>query len=289
MIQLSDDLRHAPSSEQNYSESKWFAFYDQTRDIWVSCRIGLEPNRRKANRWVVVAVNGKVIHKDLAVNLPLPASNWNDIGVGGLGIRTRKAMEQYALTFRDPGLQFDIVWQAATPVFDYKDCFEPLPPSLASAHYEQSGRVTGNLTYEGKRHEMDGAGHRDHSWGVRHWEGFRSWIAFMAPFGQGSFLHVEQFDEQSAGVTRHGFLYHQGQNIPLKDAEIKLEFREGSKFPYRFRMKMEDVQGNVIPVEGEVRVVAPLAFGRCTVGESFGTFTVDGVTRAGLVESGFTS
>jgi hypothetical protein len=136
---------------------------------------------------------------------------------------------------------------------------------------------------------MDGTGHRDHSWGVRHWEGFRSWIAFMAPFGQGSFLHVEQFDEQSSGVTRHGFLYHHGQNIPLKDAEIKLEFRKGSKFPYRFRMKMEDVQGNVIPVEGEVRVVAPLAFGRCTVGESFGTFTVDGVTRAGLVESGFTS
>ncbi|MBZ5540011.1 MAG: hypothetical protein LAN61_05755 [Acidobacteriia bacterium] len=289
MIRLTDDLRHPPSPEQNYSESKWFSFYDQARDIWISSRIGLEPNRRTANRWLVVANHGTVIYKDLAVNLSLPDSDWDAIEVSGFSIRTLKTMKQYALSFHNPELQFDVTWQAATPVFDYKDCFAPLPPSLASAHYEQSGQVSGNLLYEGRSYAIEGAGHRDHSWGVRDWEGFRSWIAFMAPFGGGSFLHVEQFDEQNTGLTRHGFLYHEGKNIALKDADIELDFLAGRRFPHRFLMRIEDVQGHIIPVVGEVRVIAPLAFGRCTVGESFGTFTCGGVTTAGIIEYGFTA
>lgn len=289
MIQLSDDLRHAFSDENNYSESKWFSFHDLRRDIWISCRIGLEPNRQSANRWMVVAINGKVIFKDLALNLPLPSSNWDDMEVAGFRIQTLEPMKKYQLSFHAPNLQWKICWKALTPVFDYEDCFAPLPPSLGSKHYEQSGQVQGNLLCEAGNYAIECYGHRDHSWGVRHWEGFRSWIAFMAPFGKKSFLHVERFDEQQSGQTCHGFLYHQGRNVPLKRAEIDLDFSNKGAFPSSFRMSIEDILGNLIPVHGQLQLTTPLAFGRCVVGESYGTFTVEGNTKTGIIEYGFTA
>jgi hypothetical protein len=191
MIQDRDDLRHQPSQELSFSESKWFSFYDQEQDLWVSCRIGLEASRGKANRWVVIAYEGSVVYHDLALNLDLPASDWTDITINGLQFQTLKTMIDYRIRFVSDDVRLDITWNAATPVFDYKDCNVPLPPSLAAEHYEQSGRVSGSFEYQGVLHKIAGFGHRDHSWGVRRWEGFRGWVAFMAPFGTGSYLHLE--------------------------------------------------------------------------------------------------
>jgi len=137
MITAEDDLRHIPSAEENFSESKWFSFYDEANDVWVSSRIGLEPNKKKANRWLVIALEGKTIMNDLAADIELPVENWNGIAVGGLEYRTIEPMSGYGIKFNLDNISADIIWDALTPVFDYKDCYAPLPPSLAAEHYEQ--------------------------------------------------------------------------------------------------------------------------------------------------------
>lgn len=287
MITKRDDLRHLPSPESNFSESKWFSFYDGSQGFWVSARIGLESNRGKANRWLVVAHRGEVVFHDLAVNRPLPAADWSDITVAGLRICTLQPMLCYGIAYSDATLQFEIDWQAITPVFDYQECVAPLPPSLAAEHYEQSGSVRGFFSHAGQRYEIRGSGHRDHSWGVRHWEGFREWIAFMAPFGEGDFLHLEQFDEESTGLTRHGFIYSQGKNTPLRDAKIELEFDKKTRYQRGFQVWMKTVQGTEFVVTGEVHAICPLRIGRSTVVESFGTFRYQGHSSFGIIEYGY--
>ncbi len=290
MIGRCDDLRHVATPEHNFSESKWFSFYDPDLEFWASCRIGLEPNRHSANRWVVAAFQGEVVYHELVVGQPLPDSDWPDISVARLRIRTLVPMSEYRLDFSSPSFSLGVTWQSRTPAFDYKDCVAPLPPSLAAEHYEQSGVVTGSFQYRGTRRSMQGHGHRDHSWGVRHWEGFRSWVAFMAPFGSGSFLHLEQFDEQSSGITRHGFLFHEGRIIPLKDAQIRLEFEPQSKYPSTFLICLEDVHGSRFPFSGNLSLTSPLAFGNCHVGESYGTYRDhEGNQTMGIIEYGFTT
>ncbi len=288
MITDRDDLRHTPTPEKDFSESKWFSFYDGSQDFWASVRIGLEPNRSTTNRWVVLALRGEVLFRDLAVGLPLPASNWNDIEVGGLRVVTSARMRDYRLEFNHPTISLNVNWTAETPVFDYADCTDPLPPSLAAAHYEQSGRIHGRLRYQSRVIALDGWGHRDHSWGVRRWEGFRGWVAFMAPLGDGDFIHVERFDEQTSGVSVHGFLYQQGRNVPLEEADINFEFAAGGQFPSGFSLKARGVHGNLVERTGNIRLICPLRFGRCTVGESFATFSNAGSTYPGIVEYGFT-
>lgn len=290
MIQDRDDLRHQPSQQLTFSESKWFSFYDRELDFWVSCRIGLEGNRGKANRWVVIAYNGSVVYHDLSVNLDLPVSDWTDITISGLQFQTLRAMSDYRMRFLSDDVRFDIVWNAETPVFDYKDCNVPLPPSLAAEHYEQSGKVSGSFEYQGVLHKISGFGHRDHSWGVRHWEGFKGWVAFMAPFNTGSYLHLEEFNDEASGVTRHGFLYYKGRNIPLRDADISLEIPTGREFPTSFAIFLYDVEGGKYSFSGDLRLTSPIHFGRCHVGESFGTYRdAQGLETVGIIEYGFTS
>jgi hypothetical protein len=290
MISDCDELRHPPSPEANFSESKWFSFYDPALDFWVSCRIGLEPNRGKSNRWVVIAYLGRIVYHELAVNQDLPASEWTDISVGGLHFQTLNTMSDFRLQFLDFALHFDITWRARTPVFDYKDCVSPLPPSLAAEHYEQSGIVTGSFGFQGASLAINGFGHRDHSWGVRHWEGFRGWVAFMAPFGNGSYLHLEQFNEESCGLTRHGFLYHNGRNIPLRDADVFCEIPPGREYPTRFTVRLFDNEGGTHDFSGTLRLTSPILFGRCHVGESYGTFSdAHGHETMGIIEYGFTT
>lgn len=288
MITHKDDLRHTPTSEENFSESKWFSFYDQEHDFWVSSRIGLEPNKKKANRWLVAAFEGEIIHHDLSINLDLPGEDWDKISVGGLQYQTIEPMTRYRIKFNTKNMSSDLIWDAMTSVFDYEDCFAPLPPSLAAAHYEQSGKVKGTFSLSGKTYMIDGTGHRDHSWGVRHWEGFRSWIAFMGHFGHKVFFHVEQFHEQTTGVTRHGFVFSDGENVPLRDAKIKLEFSEDGEVLRHFSMELEDLKGKIFSITGEVRLGFPLTFGNCKVMESFGTFSSGGETTSGIIEYGFT-
>lgn len=289
MIQDRDERRHQPSHELSFSESKWFSFYDRELDFWVSCRIGLEANRGKTNRWVVIAYQGSVVYHDLSLGLDLPASDWTDITVNGLQFQTLRTMLDYRMRFVSDDVRFDITWNAATPVFDYKECNVPLPPSLAAEHYEQSGKVSGSFAYQGTVHKVSGFGHRDHSWGVRRWEGFRGWVAFMAPFGNGSYLHLEEFNEEASGLTRHGFLYHNGRNIPLRDADISLKIPAGKPFPVTFAIRLYDVEGGEYSFSGHLRLTSPIHFGRCQVGESYGTYRdAQGLETLGIIEYGFT-
>ncbi len=289
MIQDRDELRHQPSLAPSFSESKWFSFYDQSLDFWVSSRIGLEANRAKANRWVVIVFQGRLVYQDLSLNLDVPASDWTDINVKALQFQTLRTMADYRIRFADADLSLDITWNAETPVFDYKDCNVALPKSLAAEHYEQSGKVNGAFVYRGVRHEVSGFGHRDHSWGVRHWEGFRGWVAFMAPFGNNSYLHLEEFNEESSGVTRHGFVYHDSQNIPIRDANIALEIPAGREFPSKFRIGLSDVNGGKYSFSGRLHLTSSLHFGRCQVGESYGTYRdTEGRETLGIIEYGFT-
>ena len=41
---------------------------------------------------------------------------------------------------------------------------------FASAHYECSGSITGEVRLAGRNYEIDGLCHRDHSWGTRRWD-----------------------------------------------------------------------------------------------------------------------
>lgn len=65
----------------------------------------------------------------------------------------------------------------------------------------------------------------------------------MASFGNGSYLHLEQFNEESSGLTRHGFLYHNGRNIPLRDADVACEIPPGREYPTRFTIRLFDHEG----------------------------------------------
>ena len=83
--------------------------------------------QKKANRWLVAAVQGKIIINDLNGDLELPDENWNRIAAGRLEYGTLKPMSEYEIKFDLENISAHITWEALTPVFDYKDCYAPMP------------------------------------------------------------------------------------------------------------------------------------------------------------------
>src|SRR5919197_875284 len=71
----------------------------------------------------------------------------------------------------DEDCQLDLAVEDFYPRTDF---FPPdagtLVDDFASSHYETSGRVTGTVVLGGVTYEVDGLGHRDHSWGTRRWD-----------------------------------------------------------------------------------------------------------------------
>jgi hypothetical protein len=61
-------------------------------------------------------------------------------------------------------LDFDLDWQASSPMVDFGHGTEP---GAAASHYEQAGTLKGRLSIEGRDYAFDGRTFRDHSRGPR--------------------------------------------------------------------------------------------------------------------------
>jgi hypothetical protein len=61
-------------------------------------------------------------------------------------------------------LDFDLDWQASSPVVDFGHGTEP---GAQASHYEQAATITGRLSVAGKEHAFNGRAFRDHSRGPR--------------------------------------------------------------------------------------------------------------------------
>jgi hypothetical protein len=81
--------------------------------------------------------------------------------------------------------RMDLRFDATSPPFDYRAEGRRIAADMTGAHFEQCGRVTGWLDCKGERVEIDAAGQRDKSWGVRDWRNLTGWNWITAHFDDG--------------------------------------------------------------------------------------------------------
>jgi hypothetical protein len=84
-----------------------------------------------------------------------------------------------------------------------------LPAMMRAHHYEQSGRVRGTATLDGKPSDIHGFGQRDHSWGVRDMRAPSSWRWLSCQFGEDFCFNATQVDVLGMRV-QGGFVFHDG-------------------------------------------------------------------------------
>jgi hypothetical protein len=294
-----DERFHAPGPEEQWSDSLYFGGGDGRGTAFYT-RIGRRPNEGRMEGalglWLAdgrfVLAFGRGPDGDepacgpVAYECVLPFELWR-VRVQGAGRAFARA-EDVALrrdAYEEVELDGELRFLAWTDPIAFAS---GLTDAVATHHYEQPGSVAGVLEVAGQRVALAGAGMRDHSWGVRDWQGVPYWRWFGMVVDPDTFLLVNNVGTPDGGETAGGCLMRDGTAAPIVacDTESELDPELGCR--RRFTARARDELGRDAVLEGEAVSVAPLRQrrdGRLTlVNEGLTRLRWDGREGYGITE-----
>lgn len=290
MITVKDEELHAPGGSPRWQESYYFNWSTADGRSFGLTRIGLNHASGKADAVVVILRDGDPELVYAAVGEPIPSgvletSLSDGLTVGRLTYTMVDPLGswQIALVGRD---RLDLSWSAYTPPADFHDSF-PGDHEGLQRHFEQSGRVSGEVTCRGRTTRVDGLGQRDKSWGVRDWAGIKGWEWIAGQFDETLSFNATLTDVD--GVTSPaGFVYDGGVVRLVRTVAIDYT---GGHLPEAVRIRIRTSGDRSYVVHGTARGRIPLYKEGLLIEETQFEFTceVNGVRRvgAGVVEHAY--
>lgn len=182
----------------------------------------------------------------------------------GYHVTTVEPLKRHRIRYSDPERKnsFDIEFTATMPAM-----------LLSSGkHFEQGMRAKGELTLRGRHYAVDCFTVRDRSWGQLRSERHSSappmaWMAcafdddlafgctaFDDPAGEPEWLG--QLEIPGGDNVKGGWIYREGQLIPIVSATKRTHRDPDSLFPTSIEMTMGDPTGRTYEVHGEVIAAA---------------------------------
>jgi hypothetical protein len=264
-----DEVFHDPGPEEQWSDSLYFGGGDGRTTLYT--RIGRRPNEGRIEgalglwlpdgRFVLGFGRGpdseRISAGPVAYECAAPFELWR-IRVDGRG-RAYDRAEDIALrpdAYAELELRGELRFAAWSP--------EPvtfsggLTGSVAAHHYEQPGSLTGVLEVGGERLALAGRGMRDHSWGVRDWQGVPYWRWFGIVVDPDTFLLLNNVGTADGGETAGGLIVLDGVRSPVASCETDFELDPELGCQRRFTARAIDGLGREAVLEGEAVSVAPL-------------------------------
>ena len=281
-----DEGFHAPGPEPQWSDSLYFGGGDGRGSAFYT-RIGRRPNEGRVEGalgiWLddgrfVLAFGRDADHDAIecgpvSFECGLPFEMWR-VRVHGTGRAFARA-EDVALardSYEEVELGGELRFCAWTDPFSFAS---GLTNGVASRHYEQPGSISGVLEVGGRRVPLAGAGMRDHSWGVRDWQGVPYWRWFGMLADPDNFLIVNNVGTPGGGETAGGCLMQEGVLAPIVACDTESELDPQLGCQRRFTARASDDLGREALLEGEAISVAPLRQRR----DGLLTLVNEGLTR----------
>ena len=128
-------------------------------------RFGLHHNRGVANVYTWTSVDGEIVDRRVAHDLPLPETPLLESNLAGVTFETIEPLTKYRIRMCHGELTADFVWTAFMPPVAMS--LNHAGAKMAAGHYNTIGRAIGAGTYKGHAFTINGDGFHDHSWGRR--------------------------------------------------------------------------------------------------------------------------
>jgi hypothetical protein len=290
MIGEVDEEAHAPHEGEHAQESWYFNWTDPAHDVFGLARLGYRYHERKAEPLILTISPDRLglIYTPEQVASEMPP--WSELDAGrGLAAGDMVAtMEEPLKRWRlrlEGANRMDLVFEAYTPVFDYTASGRRLASTMTSAHFEQSCTVRGWTEFDGRRLDVRGLGQRDKSWGVRVWPEIEGWDWISAQFGEDLSFNLMSTRERGA-VLVNGFVFRDGRNLAIRDAELHYEWGAEAHQPVRTRLQLTDETGHSHRISAETRGSARLPKPPVLLEETYAVFTYHGQAGEGAREGG---
>ncbi|TFG34313.1 hypothetical protein EU527_04175 [Candidatus Thorarchaeota archaeon] len=296
-----------PSSEVEWNESYYFIFNDKNSTIGGMSRLGFKPNKKEGMTFFFLFLpNGSIAAyhaNDDASNYPdtlkvenvryscIEDGKWEYFFEGPMLIFDNP--ENFAKVQQTPEVISDLVgarihlqYSAIHETYEYsahmtKESLE-IGKKTGDMHWEQIGQVSGEITIGEETFTIVKCiGQRDHTHGIRDWNGIGNWFYFVIWFDENLAINPAAVVMDDGRIGSGGFIYKNGENIPIKSIRIlEHSYREGGIFPTSTELEIIDKKGEKYKLKAHPGPIIPVPF-RGNEGElsfliqSFGTFQLN--------------
>jgi hypothetical protein len=169
---VADEGRHPRGPDPWWQESVAFHWFDQRHGVGGMHRLGHEPGQGDggtlAHHHGVFDVHQRFRRNGAAPMTGERSAEWFGDATASWSCDTAGPRFQ----FDTDEVSLDLRYQDLYPLTDFfPRGSASLDEEFAAHHYESSSRVVGTARVGDASYEIDGFGHRDHSWGIRRWDG----------------------------------------------------------------------------------------------------------------------
>lgn len=166
--------------------------------------------------------------------------------LGGVHVAVGPDFGSAHVRYEDDECSIDVEFTGLHDAFDYGSNRAGCPPYQATNRYEQGGRFRGTMRWRGRTIDIDGPGHRDHSWGRRDWDAIHhyKWLA-VAGEDRAANLMVALVEGET---IYNGYVFVDGVLSPIVSATVDTTYGEGV-FQEQLTAVMQDEAGRTTTMD----------------------------------------
>jgi hypothetical protein len=296
-----DELMHRPDGSVNFNESVYTNGFNTASPVGGWMRLGNRVNEGYAELSVCLYLpDGRI-----ACQFLRPAIGSNDrFDAGGLSYSVIEPLKKVSMSYegdliivddpdrlREPQTLFadgprlpgrvEWVHKAESPVHGGEPVDDTVPTmygrDFSLGHFNQHGRVLGEIRVGDQRWPIDGRGWRDHSWGPRYWQAIYYYRLFIANFANGDGFMLLKITDRNGVSRRQGVLLVDGDYEEVTDLDLSTDWTE-KQDPQRVVLGVVTARRKAL-ISGEIIRLAPLRNRRKADGEILVSRIAEGFTR----------
>ena len=238
------------------TETAWFSFADPERRLggWLYTMVRPNIGTVAGGCWIwddTAHLPWEVLYSTNYTALRLPdGADLTDIALPtGVAIKRLAPLSKYQLGYHDEGrVALDLTFEA---VMAPRPLRRPGSVFNAASHFDQFGRVTGEITLHGERIAIDCLSMRDRSWGPRaeHRPSKNAYVTGIAS-PRDAFLAVTRWE---GGIERvaYGFMIRDGGIADLVSGSRRVERCPRNGWVTSIVIEAVDERGRTLEARGE--------------------------------------
>ena len=296
-----DEQTHTPDASPNFNESVYVNAFDARARVGGWMRLGNRVNEGHAELSVCLYLpDGR-----LACSFQRPSISTNErFEAGGLSYAVIDPLKKVSMTFEgdlflvdDPNMLRDsrrlfetaarapsrVHWvlEGESPIHGGEPA-DPSTPTMygrdfSLGHFNQHGKVRGEIRVGEHAWVIDGRGWRDHSWGPRYWQAIYFYRLFVANFPNGDGFMLLKITDKAGRTRREGVLLVDGQYEDILDMDLVTDWT-AKKDPAFVRIGARTKNRKAV-ITGEILTLAPLRNRRRADDEILVSRIAEGYTR----------
>lgn len=245
-----DDLRHRPEPDGKTRDSLFWQVMMPELKLGFQCYLYLTGAGKAGFNLILWGRDRKPYVLDLVQGDVPDTMDFDDFRLENLRVWQPADQKSARIAYESDKVKLEYEFKGFHAPFSYRSNPDGLPAWFAENRLEQSGWVNGFIEWDGKRIELDRIGHRDHSWGVRHWQAPHHWKWLVAYTPDASRIVNAWIWLAKGEWGVGGYVVRDGELVPISRTDQKATFDEDMT-QRSIEVEITDIRGGKCRMEME--------------------------------------